>query len=359
MRSIVFVLMLMIGYISNGFAAQVVVLSNDTPPREIGQGFLTAYGNQCLLIMPTHVAQEGGVNFRREGRVSIFGSVSNGHDLGDDVSLFSVRGVNIGQCGSSMSILPRAVDNKLRNARAVQTRFINGDGTIGQMAVVVVDNDQAEYLRIKPLIEGEQIFKGLSGSLLTVEGDAIGMLLSVHARSGVGTVIRQDTLLKKAEQFLRQIGNVVKENEDVDQQQSSLKLIAWDSLPIKSTTSDSESKDLSTSTMRFAYAGKPVSLDYELLTKGNALSGIRIDARGIPEEERPKILELMASSNATSPSWNSVKTQRLEFVDGVATMMIAPRRAKLLRLKLSHATTSGATSTPDVYLGVNDIQTLP
>ncbi|MFA7670168.1 MAG: hypothetical protein WCX93_12540 [Burkholderiaceae bacterium] len=346
------------GIVPPVLASQSVILSDESPPMEIGQGFLTRYADQCHLIMPTHVAGQGGVNFLREGRQPVFGVLRDGHDLDDDISLFEVNGVRGHLCGESLSVLPRAVDTALQGEGTAHVRFVNGDGSTGAMAVAIVDNDLSTYLRIKPLVDGERISRGMSGSLLLARGTVVGMLLSVNARSGVGTVMRQDAMIHKVETFFRQgTRPAVGVDPVAEGPLASLKLVAWDALPVGAIQPDAVATEGGAGPWRSAYSGKPLTLDFALQTPGRTWSGVRIDVRGIPEPERPDIVELLMAPGLNPSSWISVKTSRLDYVDDVALVTVAQRKGALLRLRLSRQV--GDQTGGGQHLGVRRFEALP
>lgn len=346
----------LIGIAPAAWSNQAVILSDAVPALEVGQGFLGQHAGQCHLVMPTHVAAEGGSKLRREGAQPLYGQLQASQDLGDDISLVRVAGIHGNACGLSFSLLPRAVDTPLQRASMVQLRFVNGDGSIGRIPVSVVDNDQTQYLRVKPLLAQERIYKGMSGSQLIVDGAAIGMLLSVHARTGVGTVIRQDALLNKVDRSLRQ-----SRQPDIDTVETSttagsmLTLLAWDALPVGQAQPDSLVSDDSAQPWRVTYTGKPVSLDFRVQTPDSAWAGVQIDVRGIAAHERPEMAEILLAMRDDAPSWMAVKTVRLTYEDDVATIPILRRRSALLRVRLSQQRTPAAPA----YLGVRRIAVLP
>ena len=337
-------------------ASQSVILSTDSPPMEIGQGFLVRYADQCRLIMPTHVAAQGGVNVRREGLQPVFGALRNEQVLGDDISLFEVEGVGDRLCGESLSVLPRAVDAALRGVGTAHVRFVNGDGTTGSMAVAIVDNDLSTHLRVKPVLEGERISRGMSGSQLVASGMPVGMLLSVNARSGVGTILRQDALIRKVEAFLRQDKQArAAPPAATAQRHAFLKLVGWDAPPEGAVSPDAIVSGEGDGYWRVAYPGKPVTLDFELSTPGRVWSGVRIDARDVPGDERPEVVELLMAAGANPSSWMSVKTSGLEYIDDVAQVSVAPRKGASLRLRLARK----AQQDSGTHLGVRRIEVLP
>lgn len=352
---------LMAGCAVSAHAAQSVILSTGSPPMEIGQGFLARYGNACRFIMPTHVSEQGGTHFRREGRPPAFGTLRSQRDLGDDISLFEVDGVSGRLCGESLSVLPRAVDAALRRVGTAHVRFVNGDGTTGSMAVAIVDNDLSTYLRIKPLVEGERISRGMSGSQLIVNGTSIGMLLSVNARSGTGTVMRQDAMINKIEAFMRQSTQTPPTLETPAEAGNTafLKLAAWDTLPVSNIQPDTLVTGEGTEPWRVVYEGKPITLDFELHTPSGVWSGVVLDVEGVPPGERPEVVELLMAASPDASSWMSVKTSRLEYANDLALVPIAPRRGALLRLRLSRQLQAGAHAVTDEYLGVRRVEVLP
>jgi len=315
-------------------ANQVVLFKHGTELVEVGQGFLVSHLSECKIILPTHVAQDGAKHFRLVGNRPVVGSLSQLIDLGDDVSIESVRGLTVRQCGHPLSLFSRDVDSAIRQSGRIVLRLVNGDGTSRDLAVSVIDNDHTEFLRVQPINPRGSISKGMSGALLYADRTVVGMLLNVNGRSGVGTVLRYDQIISKVESYLRRADAVAQSGLVTGF--GYLKLAAWNAAtvgeyPPEIVTSNEESDHVWNS----RYDGSPIVLDFELATPDNKLSAIHFDARSVPAAERPEVVELLLRSNKNSERWVSVKTSDLHYENDIATVTISPRRGYMIRARLT------------------------
>ena len=188
----------------SAYAQQALVRSFENPNLEIGQAYLSHYGSRCIAVLPSHVVQESGevAAFLREGQDGLLGESGTFANLGDDVSVADLAGGITGACGYSTMAVSRAVSSRIRANAIASVRSVNGDGSIAQLSVTIVDDDGHTFLRVQPTNDINQLRKGLSGSLLMSGDTPIGMLLSVNARFGVGKVIRFDKMFDKIDSFV-------------------------------------------------------------------------------------------------------------------------------------------------------------
>ena len=170
--------------------------------------------------------------------------------------------------------------------------------------------------------------------------------------------MRQDAMIRKVETFFRQGSRPAVQVDPVAEGPlASLKLVAWDALPVGAIQPDAVATEGGAGPWRSAYSGKPLTLDFALQTPGRTWSGVRIDVRGIPEPERPDIVELLMAPGLNPSSWISVKTSRLDYVDDVALVTVAQRKGALLRLRLSRQV--GDQTGGGQHLGVRRFEALP
>ncbi|HRP88266.1 MAG TPA: hypothetical protein PLS34_12230 [Gammaproteobacteria bacterium] len=364
------------------WAQQAVVRSYDAPELEVGQAWLMHSAGRCFAVLPYHVAEETSVpSLLREGARGLRGEAVEVVDLGDDAAIAALSGGISQDCGYSIGSIPRSVDRRLRDGGLGTLRSVNGDGTLGRLAVTVVDDDGAGLLRVMPTMEGERIRKGHSGSLLLLGDQPVGMLLSVHARSGVGTVMRTDALLAKVDGFVR--GGMAAAGSDDGRGSSDVAAAgpvpaAVPSASAAAGASTPAPAALTASTSGWQVSGwnvDPLGSDHiaARLTSGGAegywaarvprwpaaveLGGpdaVRI-VRGVEflageagdSAALPARVQVMTSVNAERPAWRAVGSGALEFVDGVARLEFLPTRARMLRVEIY--TTQGAPA--EVALG--------
>lgn len=321
-------------FCASGFARQAVVIKQDSN-LETGQAFLAHHAGRCYAIMPAHVATEhlGRLDIRLEGIPALFGATAANIDLGDDAAIALVSGIAISECGIAASTVAQAVDEHVRKAGLATLRTVNGDGTIANMPVALVDNDGSLLLRVQPTHNQHQIRKGLSGSQLIMHGQMIGMLLSVNTRSGLGTVLRQDALMGKMNGYL--LGPARMSEAEVAPA-GGLTVKAWNSLPsppeshaTNLTLAESDERMWRTVPERW-----PASVDFSHADGSSVWSGIALVARGIPVDERPSRAEVLLQLGSQSTTWRSVLSVKLNYLDDLALVPFAPSRGGALRLRL-------------------------
>jgi hypothetical protein len=328
-------------------AQQALVRSYDKPGSEIGQAYLAHYGERCVAILPTHVAAEAGdpAAFLREGPDGLLGESAAYEDLGDDVSVADIAGAIRSACGVSTLAISRAVDRRIRASALASLRTVNGDGTIAQLAVTIIDDDSQRLLRIQPTNDSNQISKGQSGSMLMAGDTPIGMLLSVDSPSGVGKVIRLDALLDKVDRFLAAGPPAGDADQSAAVPAAVGAVTGWSALPIDAehraanllATDDTPAWMATVDTW-------PVAVELDLPGHLAAIAGVELDASGIDEPcLLPATVEVMLSGTESGRHWRSVAGGAISFDNGIATLRFAPSRTRHLKLVISASAGGGRT----------------
>ena len=337
---------------SAAHAQQAVVRSLDTPDLEIGQAWLMRSGSQCVAVLPQHVVAEARhPSLLREGNAGLRGDAVTMTDLGDDAAFATMNGNITRECGFSIGSISRNIERHLRDGGMGTLRSINGDGTVGRLPVTVVDDDGSQLLRVMPTVEHQGIHKGLSGSLLYVNEQPVGMLLSVHARSGVGTVLRTDVLLAKVEQALRSTSiDAAASKPTVPAMTSSSggtatsstssnpwQIVSWN---VDASDSSSLAGNLTAAVgitengWRAAVARWPVVLDLGGVDSVRIVQGLRFIAGSSAAAELPAKIQILTTASADNTAWRSVSSDTLQFVQGVAEIKFLPVRARQLRVEI-------------------------
>lgn len=333
-------------------AQQALVTTQDATALEIGQAFLAHYGPQCYAIMPTHVVQEAArPALLREGSPPLLGETFDAADLGGDIGIAKVSGAIIAQCGSGALTVQRSIDRLLQQGRLGTLRSINGDGTVAQLAVTVVDDDGRGTLRVQPTHQDNPIRKGLSGSLLMIDGVMAGMLLSVDARYGIGKVARIDSLMAKVDAHLMKNTTAAAANPSPAKARSGTKakaslnpqVVAWSSLPLDESR---RAANLTASDDALPWASQPsrwpVSLDLQAGDGVVVVSSVVLDGRGVADAgQLPAQVEVYINLSGEPRGWRSVTSEKLTYKDGVSQVGFAPLRARLVRLNFSGAVDGG------------------
>jgi len=346
-------------YVSDtALAQQALVRSFKNTNLEIGQAYLAHYGSRCIAVLPTHVVEESGdvAAFLREGRDALLGESTEIADLGDDVSIADLTGGITEDCGYSTMAVSRAVSSRVRANAIASIRSVNGDGSIAQLSVTIVDDDGQTFLRVQPTNDINQLRKGLSGSLLMSGDTPIGMLLSVNARFGVGKVIRFDRMFEKIDSFVAGSPSHASVSASPFQPmaappQESLSMTdgaitSWSAMPVDAQHRTTNLVATDDSPEWIAIVDQwPVVIEMDVAGDRVAISGIELDGSGITDNGTlPATVELMVSAAATGRRWRSVSGGPISFAeDGIARIVIAPSWARQIRLVISASVDGGST----------------
>lgn len=325
-------------------AQQALVRSYDSPALSIGQAFLVHYGKKCLAALPNHVVTEAGIPyFLREGRDSILGEAESVENLGDDIAVALLSGRITKHCGYSITTISRAIDNILQSQGLGTLRSVNGDGTIANMAATVVDNDGQTFLRVQPSNQDIQIRKGQSGSLLMVNNQPVGMLLSVSSRYGVGKLIRLDTLLERIESHMAVASltpddkpSQVEDDQNLASYAQGAKIVSWSTVP---TDSNHLTANLIADKKAPAWRTKvdhwPTEVEIDLADDKVVIDSILLDGQGVLKTELPKRVEILVKINPDVELWRSLMNRNVEFSEkGLATFKFAPTWARQIKIAI-------------------------
>ncbi len=339
------------------FAQQALVRSFGNANMEIGQAYLAHYGSRCVAVLPTHVVAESGdiAAFLREGQDGLLGESTAIADLGDDVSIADIAGGITGDCGYSTMAVSRAVSSRIRANAIASVRSVNGDGSIAQLSVTIVDDDGHTFLRVQPTNDINQLRKGLSGSLLMSGDTPIGMLLSVDARFGVGKVIRLDRMFSKIDSFVAGNHSSAPVSASTSQPVTAVPggalpvadgaITSWSAMPVDTQHRASNLVAGDDSPEWIAQADQwPVVIEMDVAGERVAISGVELDGTGITAiGTLPATVELMVSATETGQRWRSVAGGPVSFTDGIARIQFAPSWARQIRLVISVTADGGNT----------------
>jgi len=327
-------------------AQQALVRSYANPALPIGQAWLTRYGDTCIALLPGHVVAEAGVPaFLGEGNTGL-GEAEETSDLGDDLSVALVTGTLAQDCGSSISTLSRAVDNLLGSQGLATLRSVNGDGTTANLAVTLVDNDGALFLRVRPTNDTVQIRKGHSGSLLMVGDRPVGMLLAVSARHGVGKVLRFDALLERAEAWMATRGRAATgtpdtTGNDLASSRNGGSISGWNSLPVDAEhrAGNLVAAADDSGFWRAAVDRWPAEIEVDLAGEKSVIARIELDGRDLPfPDELPGRVEILVNVSSSGRNWRSLLSREAEFgADGTAVFTLAPTWARQVKIAIGNS----------------------
>jgi hypothetical protein len=337
---------------ATAFAQQALVRLFENPNLEIGQAYLAHYGARCVAVLPTHVVEESGVvaAFLREGGDGLLGESSTFADLGDDVSIADLAGGITGECGYSTLAVSRAIGSRIKANAIASIRSVNGDGSIAQLSVTIVDDDGHTFLRVQPTNDINQLRKGLSGSLLMSGDTPIGMLLSVDARFGVGKVIRFDRMFDKIDTFFAggsdtTTGAPATGSVATATTGASGAITSWSAMPIDAQHRAGNLVATDDAPEWIAEIDRwPVVIEMDVPGERVAIAGVELDGTGIADAGTlPATVELMVSATESGRRWRSVSGGAVSYTDGVARIQVAPSWARHVRLVISSTAGGGNT----------------
>ncbi|MGR9046606.1 MAG: hypothetical protein ACU83N_15050 [Gammaproteobacteria bacterium] len=341
-RQIILYSMALLNWCAPISAQQALVRSYDAPALSIGQALIMHYGEQCLAVFPEHVADEAGIPaFLLEGRQSILGEAESVDRLSDDIAVARLTGRITKQCGYSITSMSRAIDRTLQGQGLGTLRSVNGDGTIANMAVTLVDNDGQTFLRVQPSNQSKEIRKGQSGSLLMVNNKPVGMLLAVNAHRGVGKLIRLDVLLERVEAHMASTSSkmaaVVPPRKATENLASSIRgasVIGWSTPPIDSSHLTANLvADEAAPAWRSRADRWPVEVEIDLADDKVVIDSITLDGDGVTTAELPKRVEIFVNISSDAERWRSLASRDVAFDDkGIATFTFAPSWARQIKM---------------------------
>jgi hypothetical protein len=358
---------LLVGLLSaqSAVAQQAVVRSYDAPDLEVGQAWLMRSGEQCLAVLPAHVVQETSIpSLLREGSRALRGEATEILDLGSDIAIARMNGGIVDDCGFALGSIRRNPDRALRDTGLGTIRSVNGDGTLARLAVTVIDDDGNDYLRILPTAAGDAIRKGLSGSLLVINDQTVGMLLSVTAKSGVGTVMRTDALLAKVEGHVRGTAALRSKGgseaspsdnhwprltgpkgtspETMVDQVGAWRVTSWSADPVGSAHLASRLTEAGVDGFWEVRVDRwPVAIELAGPPEVQIVRGLAFIA-GSPVDPtlRPSRVQVLASVSSDRVSWRVAGSATLDYDAGSARVEFPPVRARKLRIEIYPPATS-------------------
>jgi hypothetical protein len=189
--------------------------------------------------VPTHViGEEGFVSLIGRGTEKPMADASAPLAFGYDISVMAIEGELATHCGKPYETISRNIKALLSSDMRAQVNTVNPDGTVSRIPLTIVDQSLT-HLHVKPSYETEHLVKGMSGSMITVKGQPLGLLLAVESKSGVGKAIRIDRALETVSPFFRSPSSakaIVKQDPMPVHNQSSKNLltqaIKWTAMPL-------------------------------------------------------------------------------------------------------------------------------
>lgn len=336
---------------------QALVWSLNQPGVEVGQAWLMRHGEDCLAVLPAHVAQEAvHVALLGEGG-ELRGQLESVTVLEGDLAFGPVTGGLSAACGSPLGTYSRSVSGLLAAGGEGTLRLVNGDGSLGRAAVAVVDDDGRSLLRIQPSHEASRLRKGQSGALLVVRDRPVGMLLSVSSRNGSGAVLRVSTLLSaleraRSEQARRERSRRAEQSSGA--RTSGWVVSYWSEDPIDADSRASNVLELEPGRdWKVRPVNWPVVVELTSIEGLGVVSEIEIRAPLTrPSEEWASSVRMTSTLEDSGRTWRNSRTIQLDFDDqGAFSVSFAPLRARRLRMEFFNDSLAGQFSLAAICIG--------
>ena len=305
---------------------------------EQGQGVLFKYRDDCYAVIPTHVlANDIFASLHGSSKKAGMGDADLIESFGYDLSLMYLSGSLSKSCQYRYN---RHIDlNRLLSESAHATiSTVNEDQTVSRRNVRV-DDTGLLYLRVTPTREMDQLYKGLSGSLVTIEGQAVGMLMKVDPETGAGSVLRFDRIVETLAPYFSnsQYSNVKASPEQTQvssQKLKGFKVTEWSAPATGAALRAGNLSDSSSDTLwRAEFTKRPIYIVLQS-DKPEVVTSVDIDGTRVNlEAELPKDIEILSSSSDDG-GWNAVKTITFLKNKKHATVILAPIRAKRIMLRI-------------------------
>lgn len=306
---------------------------------EQGQAQLLTRLGECYAVTPAHVmGKEWYASLVGQGGGAARGDGDLLQTFGYDLAILRVTGGLARNCGGALGRVA-ILDKLLSGASSGSVLSINADGSVTRRNVTLNDAGLL-YVRMRPRTAQDELFQGLSGSLLEVAGQPVGILMSVDASTGEGKALRYDRAVETLRPFFGMSPATAATEaapKPVDATPASQPEIAsWSSSPLSADVRAANLVDGNDATTWYAVADAfPLELVFDLPGKRPwAIDHLRLIGTGVePRQRLPKDFEVMISNN-TAGNWVPVSSGTYFTRDDSKQVVFAPVRARRLMLRL-------------------------
>lgn len=324
------------------------VSASDTLPSlafvqaaEHGQALLLGRLGECYAVTPAHVIGDSFFATLVAGEAGApQGDADHLQTFGYDVALLRATGQVARYCGGELTRAP-SIDSLLSDTAIANVASVNSDGSISRRQVTLIDVDLL-YLRVRPRTPDDQLYKGLSGSLVLAGDSPIGILMSVNPETGEGRVLRYDRTIETLRPFFGL--NAAVRGRDTDTEPAAAspsgsvlgEVISWSTPSLGANYRAAHLVDGRMDTQWYSRAGGfpqeiVISLPGE---KAHTLSEVRLIGAGVePKERLPRDFELLISATEQG-GWMPVGSGTYFMRDADKSMRFAPVRARRVMLRI-------------------------
>ena len=307
---------------------------------EHGQALLLSRLGACYAVTPAHVM--GGDLFATligASPTAPQGDADLLQKFGYDLALLRTTGSATEQCGGQIRDVPQ-LDSLLSRATSGVVSSVNTDGSVTRRSVTINDVGLVN-VRLRPRSEGDQLFKGLSGSLVLTGEQPIGILMTVDPDTGEGVALRYDRALETLRPFFAAPGTAANQ-QDAPKPAATGRpagigaaVTSWSSPPIDGAHRIANLVDTSDEpTVWLARANQfPIEIVIALEgEKSHAVNAVRLVGEGVdPADRLPKDFEVLVKGGG---GWVSVGSYTYFKNDADQLVQFAPARAREIMLRV-------------------------
>ncbi len=191
MKVLFFILLLLTcGY---GVSAQESVYIK---ANEEGVGILRSRAGECFVITPAHVVEDAMIPIQIVGARNVRSIGNPDVQKYNESDLAVVRVQEGGRQNCKDWKTSEAYDDIVENSFEGFLETRHGNGAVQVMKVLLAEKHESS-ITVRPLLSGDHIRKGMSGSSLFVQADGkkvfLGMLLDI-SREGVGNILKANRM---------------------------------------------------------------------------------------------------------------------------------------------------------------------
>lgn len=309
---------------------------------EHGQALLMSRLGECYAVTPKHVIGDGFFATLVGG---VPGAPQGDGDLlqtfGYDLSILHASGAVARQCGDTLTDVP-ALGELLSTAGSGIVVSVNGDGSISRRSVTLTDVGLV-YLRVRPRTVEDQLFKGLSGSLVLADKQPVGILMAVDPETGEGRALRYDRAIETLRPFFGLPAAVVQEKKQKPNPEANQgagpagAVIAWSSPPLGAEYRAGNLVDAGGA--ETVWLARPADFPIELVValpgdRAHVVNALRLVGAGVePKERLPRDFEVLISSGGNG-GWIPVGSGTYFKTDSDKLVRFAPVRAQRIMLRI-------------------------
>jgi len=302
---------------------------------EIGQGFLLKRLNQCYLISPSHVLGNAFfANITTGTKNREIGEAEKVQVFGYDLAISNVNGISTANCVTDINTF-YPLDMLLKSASLLTVSTINVDGSKSITPVTLIDQNIIN-LNVKPRSEQLPLYKGLSGSVVFLKEIPVGILQSVNAETGEGTVIRFDRAMEVIAPFFSSTFSQVKPvKEAVTKDNIQFNISHWSHKPIDTEHRVSAIHDNKIDSYWSAKLdGKPVSITLDFNESITLVNGLSLLNESGLKQSFPRDIKVYSNRRGEGKrGWTSIYSGTWSNTKNTFLLKFPPVKAKRIRIE--------------------------